>query len=109
MSAPTIVRTKLARATTHALLLLAFTIVLIAFGNRTARAYLQLRLGQPGDEWALSGFHASECNTTECFRWSQPAARIFLYEVDGDNALLTLRLGAPPRAGHAPATLSIGA
>lgn len=109
MSAPEVVRTKAARAMLHALLLLAFTIVLIAFGNRTARAYLQLQPGQPGDEWALSGFHASECNATECFRWAKPAARIFLYEVDGDNALLRLRLGAPPRAGHAPATLSIGA
>jgi peptidoglycan/LPS O-acetylase OafA/YrhL len=109
MSAPNIVHTKIARALTHALLLLAFTIVLVAFGNRAARAFLQLRPGQPGDEWALSGFHASECNATECFRWSQPAARIFLYEVDGDNALLTLRMGAPPRAAHAPATLSISA
>jgi peptidoglycan/LPS O-acetylase OafA/YrhL len=109
MSAPKSMPTKALRAITHALLLLAFTIVLIAFGNRTARAYLQLQPGQPGDEWALSGFHASECNATECFRWSQPAARIFLYEVDGDNALLTLRLGAPPRAGHAPAKLSISA
>jgi peptidoglycan/LPS O-acetylase OafA/YrhL len=109
MSAPEAVRTQALRAIMHALLLLAFTIVLIALGNRSARAYLQLQPGQPGDEWALSGFHASECNATECFRWSQPVARIFLYEVDGDNALLTLRMGAPPRAGHAPATLAISA
>jgi peptidoglycan/LPS O-acetylase OafA/YrhL len=109
MSAPESVRTQATRAIMQALLLLAFTIALIALGDRSARAFLQLHPGQPGDEWALSGFHASECNATECFRWSQPAARIFLYEVDGDNALLTLRLGAPPRADHAPARLSISA
>jgi peptidoglycan/LPS O-acetylase OafA/YrhL len=107
MTAPEIAHMRIARTLGHAVLLLAFTLVVIVFGNRFAHAHLQLLPGQAGEAWTWSGFHAIECNTTDCYRWSQPDARIFLYEVDGDHALLTLRMTAPPRDDRAPATLSI--
>ncbi len=109
MTAPKVAHKHIARSIMQAVMLLAFTIVLIVFGNRLAHAYLQLLPGQPGGEWAWSGFHEIECSPTDCYRWSQPDARIFLYEVDGDYALLALRMAAPPRDDHAPTTLSISA
>src|SRR5205085_2933542 len=92
----------------QALSLLAFTIILLVLGNRYARGYLPLLAEHGNDEWALPGFYEIECSMTNCYRWSRPDAQIFLYEVDGDYAILSLHMVAPPRGNGVPAKLSIG-
>ncbi|HEU4324441.1 MAG TPA: glycosyltransferase family 39 protein [Roseiflexaceae bacterium] len=92
---------------TAAALLLALTMALVLAGAAFARPGLRIAIGSDPDTRVLYGFHQLECNGSDCFRWTEPYAALFLYGFEGRPALVELRMSAARDTVAAPADLRL--
>ncbi len=90
-----------------AALLLALTLALVLAGAALARPGLRIAIGSDPDTRILYGFHQLECNGSDCFRWTEPYAALFLYGFEGRPALVELRMSAARDTAAAPADLKL--
>ncbi|GAB4208728.1 MAG: glycosyltransferase family 39 protein [Roseiflexaceae bacterium] len=90
-----------------AALLLTLTLALVLAGAALARPGLRVAIGNDPDTRLLYGFHQIECNGSDCFRWTEPYAALFLYGFDGRPAVVELRMSAARDTSRAPADLKL--
>ncbi|NNJ10925.1 acyltransferase [Chloroflexales bacterium ZM16-3] len=80
---------------------------LVLLGSIFGHATLYGRVDQPSRSWVLDPVYELECTDSTCYRWLKPDAQLYLYALDGDQAILSLRLLAPPRPDGQPTQLTI--
>jgi 4-amino-4-deoxy-L-arabinose transferase-like glycosyltransferase len=89
------------------LLLALLALALIAAAASNAVPGATYTAADPAATRALARFHGVEQNATDTYRWSNPAAAIFLYGYEGHPAIATLRLTAPRPDGQTPAEVRV--